>query len=210
MTTPPTRWELEYTGDNWEAYRARFEKLFEIGTDVEGEARFVDALCERGAAVLDAGCGTGRIAAALHRLGHRVAGVDKDAGLIEVAQGRYPGVNYLAADLLALTAADLAEVGAPEAFDVVVLPGNVLVFVAPGTERAVLANLAGLLVPGGRLVAGFATDRDYSPADLRADAQALGLPLEHSFATWQLDPMTDDAGWTVVVLRRPQDWVAPA
>ena len=48
-------------------------------------------IAPRGARVLDGGCGTGRVAAALHRMGHRVIGVDRDAGLVEIARERYPG-----------------------------------------------------------------------------------------------------------------------
>ena len=44
--------------------------------------------------------------------------------------------------------------------------GNVMVYLAAGTEREVLRVLSGLLVPGGRIVTGFATDRDYTVADL--------------------------------------------
>lgn len=202
-STPITRWETERNAEDWEAYKARFAKLFETGADVEGEARFLDALLERGSAVMDAGCGTGRIAAALHRMGHRSVGVDKDAGLVEVAVGRYPGVPYLVADLYDVDADRLGEIGAPTGFDVIALPGNVLVYVAPGTERQVLATLAGLLVPGGALVVGFATNREhYGPDDLATDAQALGLTVEHRFATWQLAPFVPgESGWIVAVLR---------
>ena len=38
------------------------------------------------------------------------------------------------------------------------------------------------------MVTGFATDRDYTVADLDRDAAAVGLVIEHRFATWHLDP----------------------
>ncbi len=86
----------------------------------------------------------------------------------------------------------------------IVLAGNVMVYLAPGTERQVLRVLAGLLVPGGRLVTGFATDRDYRVADLDRDAGAVGLRMEHRFATWHLDPWFTGADWAVTVLARPE------
>lgn len=191
------------TGAAWDGYVARFDAAADAGDDLEGEARFVDALAPRRARVLDGGAGTGRVAAALTRMGHRALGVDRDAGLVAHARRRYPGVPYLAADLLDLDPVVLADEGFGDPFDVVTLPGNVLVFVAPGTERDVLAVAHGLLAPGGRLVAGFATDRPYDVAALDADLDAVGLVLEHRFATWHLDPWSDGADWQVTVARRP-------
>lgn len=199
----PTRWETFHDGPSWQQYVQRFAELHHSGADVDGEARFVDVLLPRGGRVLDAGCGTGRVAEALRRAGHEAVGVDRDAGLVAVARHRYPEGRYLVGDLLTLSAADLGAAGAPTRFDAIVLAGNVLVFLAPGTERAVLANLAALLVPGGRMVTGFATDREYQVAAFRADAAAVGLVAEHTFATWQMDPWTADADWCVTVLRRP-------
>jgi SAM-dependent methyltransferase len=201
--SPATLWEQQVTGERWNFYAERFEKMIADGTDLEGEARFVDAMVQREAAVLDAGCGTGRIAAALCRMGHRGVGVDKDAGLVDIASKRYPGVPFLTCDLLELTAEKLRGVGVPDSFDVIILAGNVMVYLAPGTERAVLDNLARLLRPAGRIVAGFATDRAYSLSCFCADAEANGLAVEHRCETWHLDRATDDADWAVVVLRGP-------
>jgi len=199
---PPTRWETSVVGDRWDFYVDRFAREFAEGADLEGEARFVDVLAPRGGAVLDAGCGTGRIAAALHRMGHRSIGADRDAGLVAIAAERYPGPAFLAADLLTLTPENLTAAGGPAAFDVIVLAGNVMVFLAPGTERAVLEVLSGLLVPGGRIVTGFATDRAYRVADLDRDAAAVGLQRQHRFATWHLDPWSEAADWAVTVFGR--------
>lgn len=201
---PVTRWEREVNGDNWIAYRDRFAKLHADGVDVDGEARLVDALLPRQGSVLDAGCGTGRVTAALTRRGHWAVGVDRDAGLVQVAAERYPNARYLVGDLLALTGDKLAAAGAPSRFDVVAVPGNVMVYLAPGTERDVLGVLAGLLKPGGRMVLGFATDREYSVAAFDADVQAVGLRLDGRFASWQLDSWSEEAGWAVTLLTRPE------
>lgn len=203
LTSPTTRWEEQVVGERWTFYTDRFDQMTTDGTDLEGEARFVDALLERSSAVLDAGCGTGRIANALHRMGHRAIGVDKDAGLIEIAGNRYPGVPYLACDLLLLDAAKIKSVGGPAAFDVIALPGNVMVYLAAGSEQRVLRVLAGLLRPAGRIVAGFATNREYSAESFRSDAEAAGLVVEHHFATWQLGAVSTDCDWAVIVLRGP-------
>jgi len=67
----------------------------------------------------------------------------------------------------------------------------------------VLARLRDHVVADGRIVAGFATGRAYTPDDLDADARAVGLEVEHRFATWDLRPWRDDADWAVTVLHRP-------
>ena len=105
------------------------------GTDLAGEARFVDALLARGSRVLDAGCGPGRISGELHARGHEVVGVDVDPALIEAAREDYPGPRYVVADL------ETFELdGAP--FDAALLAGNVLIFVTPDSEQRVLTRVA--------------------------------------------------------------------
>ena len=42
-------------------YIARFAQMREQGADLHGEARLIDALVPRGARILDAGCGPGRV-----------------------------------------------------------------------------------------------------------------------------------------------------
>lgn len=202
-TSPPpaTRWEKEIVGDRWQDYVGRFDRMYTDGSDLQGEVRFADAMAPRGAAILDAGCGVGRLAAGLSERGHRAVGVDKDAGLLAGARERHPGVTFLESDLLTLDADLLGRSGVPQSFDLIVVAGNVMVFLAEGTERAVLANLAGLLVPDGRLVTGFATDREYGVGDFDADAAALGLVAEQRFSTWHLDPWNENSSWVVTVLR---------
>jgi 2-polyprenyl-3-methyl-5-hydroxy-6-metoxy-1,4-benzoquinol methylase len=200
------RWFTAYDEGHSAWYIERFRRLAAAGDDLDGEARFVDAMLPRGARVLDAGCGPGRVGAALHARGHTVVGVDVDPALIEAAQADHPGPRWLVGDLASLDMAslDLASLEpAAEPFDVAVLAGNVLVFVAPGSERAVLERVAAHVRPDGAVVTGFATDRDYGVGDLDQDAAALGLAVEHRFATWDLRPWRPDAGWAVTVLRTP-------
>ncbi|MEV4815861.1 class I SAM-dependent methyltransferase [Micromonospora tulbaghiae] len=196
----PTRWVTDTKPGHSQWYVDRFRQLAAEGADLAGEARLLDALVPPGARVLDAGCGTGRVAAALAARGHDVVGVDADATLIEAARADHPGPRFLVADLAEL---DLAAQGEAEPFDAAVLAGNVMVFVAPGTERDVLGRVAAHVRPDGLVVVGFGTDRGYPVADLDADAVAAGLRPEHRFATWDLRPWRDDADFAVTVLRRP-------
>lgn len=202
----PTRWDTQLIADRdrWQAYVDRFSGLHDTGADTAGEARFIDALAERGSTILDGGCGAGRVGAALHSAGHHVTGVDKDAGHIAIGRARYPGLPLLAHDLLTLDAAALAHARMPTEYDIVVLAGNVMVYLAPGTERDVLRALSGLLRPGGRLVTGFAAGREYTVRQQDVDAESVGLRLQHRFATWQLAPYDADADWAVSVYTRAE------
>ena len=196
----PTRWVTDTRPGHSQWYVDRFRRLAAEGADLAGEARLVDALVPPGARILDAGCGTGRVAAVLADRGHTVVGIDADPTLVEAARADHPGPRFLVADLAEL---DLSAQGEPEPFDAAVVAGNVMTFVAPGTERAVLARIAAHVRPDGVVVVGFGTDRGYPVAELDADAVAAGLRREHRFATWDLRPWQDDAGFAVTVLRRP-------
>src|SRR5699024_12108402 len=72
-------------------YIERFRSMVRAGEDIVGEARLVDAMVPRGARVLDAGCGPGRIGGALSRAGHRVVGGDVEPELSAAAEGEQPG-----------------------------------------------------------------------------------------------------------------------
>ncbi|SBT41350.1 class I SAM-dependent methyltransferase [Micromonospora narathiwatensis] len=196
----PTRWVTETKPGHSQWYIDRFRRLAAEGADLAGEARLLDAMVPPGARILDAGCGTGRVGAELAARGHRVVGVDADPALIGAARADHPGPRWLVADLAEL---DLAAQGEPEPFDAAVCAGNVLAFVAPGTERAVLARIAAHVRPDGILVVGFGTDRGYPLTEFDADAVSTGLHLEHRFATWDLRPWRDDADFAVTVLRKP-------
>ncbi|WP_319459284.1 class I SAM-dependent methyltransferase [Micromonospora sp. RTP1Z1] len=198
----PTRWVTETQPGHSQWYIDRFRRLAAEGADLAGEARMLDAMVPPGARILDAGSGTGRVAAALAARGHTVVGVDADPALVEAARADHPGPRWLVGDLAEL---DLAAQDEAEPFDAAVIAGNVMAFVAPGTERAVLARVAAHVRPDGIVVVGFGTDRGYPLTDFDADAVAAGLRLEHRCATWDLRPWRDDADFAVSVLRRPAD-----
>ena len=185
-----SRWLSETGGTSGEEYAARFAALAASGRDLHGEARYVDGLLQPGSRVLDAGCGTGRVASELARRGHVVTGVDNDASMLAVAR-RDPAVTWVEADL--------ATLALDTAFDLVVMAGNVIVFVEPGTEQAVVSRLAGHLVPGGLLVSGWRTDLLALPA-YEALVGELDPVARH--ATWDADPWRSDADWCVAVDQR--------
>lgn len=180
-------------------YIERFRRMAAEGRDLDGEARLVDAMVGRGAHILDAGCGTGRVGGRLHELGHRVVGVDIDRELIAAAEADHPGPRWIVGDLA--TVALRAE-GIDAGFDVIVSAGNVITFVEKSSRRAVLANLAGMLAPDGRLVIGFGSGRGYSFDDFAAEAGAAGLQFDLRLSTWDLRPWTSASDFIVAVLSR--------
>lgn len=199
--TPRPRWFDERTPAERTAYTRRFVDLAAQGHDVDGEARFVDAIARRGATILDAGCGVGRVAATLAGSGHLAVGVDCDPTLIEAGRRLYPQLALAELDLTALDEATLRRHGLPTSYDVIVCAGNVLHFCADDTEALIVSRLAAVLAPGGRAVFGYHTSGDYTPDRLDDDARRVGWTPEHRFGTWELDPFTPESDWAVSVYR---------
>jgi SAM-dependent methyltransferase len=172
-------------------YQKRFDALAASGNDVHGEAAFVMRF--EPVTVLDAGCGTGRVAIELARRGCAVVGVDVDASMLATARGRAPDIEWITHDLTTL---DLRRT-----FDVVVLAGNVPLFTPPGTQPALVAGCARHVAPGGVMITGFQTNRGYGLDAFDADATAAGLELAARYATWDGDPFGPGGDYAVSVLR---------
>ncbi len=193
-------WMRKVTADpghsTW--YIERFRAMARDGEDLGGEARLVDAVLPRRARVLDAGCGPGRVGAALADAGHDVVGVDVDPVLIEAAGQDHPGPLWLVGDLAEL---DLPGQGITEPFDAVVCAGNVMSFLAPSTRREVLTRFRAHLAPGGRAAIGFGAGRGYEFGEFFADVAEAGLEPDLLLSTWDLRPFTDDADFLVALLR---------
>ncbi|MFM7537890.1 MAG: class I SAM-dependent methyltransferase [Acidimicrobiales bacterium] len=189
-----TRWADTPGAATGDAYDARFRALADAGHHVHGEADLVASYGPR--CVLDAGCGTGRVAIELARRGSEVLGVDVDPRMLDTARANAPTLRWVLGDLATGLASEgplSGELGALR-FDVVVAAGNVLIFVAPGTEAAVVATCAGALAPGGRFVTGFQLNPGGyglgGPEGLDAHARAAGLVLEDRWGTWERAPYT--------------------
>ena len=176
-------------------YDQRFEDLAAKGMDIHGEAALVDSYGP--GSVLDAGCGTGRVAIELSRRGHQVVGVDVDEAMLESARVKAPDLEWVRGDL----ADPELDFGRP--FDVVVMAGNVLIFVPSGSEEQVIANAARWLRPGGRLVSGYSLQqRGFGPGRHDALASAAGLVLEDRWSTWDRQPFSPGDRYAVAVHRR--------
>lgn len=193
LEAEPNPW-LRSRRRSGDEYDAPYEHRAAAGENVHGEADFVMRLAPR--SVLDAGCGTGRVARELARRGVETVGVDLDEEMLSTARRKAPALEWHCVDLSAI---HLGWV-----FDVVLLAGNVMIFLTPGSESAVVANLTRHLARGGAFVAGFSL----RPGQLTVEeydrlAGAAGLSLVERWSTWDRDPWGPSADYQVSVHRQP-------
>jgi SAM-dependent methyltransferase len=177
----PPDWPSWRRSTDLDAYERRWELLAASGLDQHGEVAFVETFAPR--SVLDAGCGTGRIARELARRGVAVVGVDNDPDLLDVARAKAPDLRWILADL--------AELTLPERFDVVLLAGNVVPYVPADRRADVVAACARHVAHAGVLVAGFALRPDWPDlAGYDGWCAAAGFGLAGRWATWDRAPYT--------------------
>ncbi len=151
------------------------------GEASHGEADFIESFSPT--SVLDAGCGMGRVAMELHRRGIEVEGVDLDDDLLAFARVDAPQLPW--------HLGDLATASFGRSYDVIAMPGNVMIFCRTEDRATIVANLASHLREDGLLVAGFAlqthtealTLNEYDEACAAAD-----LNLVDRYATWDRAP----------------------
>lgn len=207
-----TRWEriAKATGgdDYARRYAERFRALAESGEDTHGEAAFVADLVAAPARILDAGCGTGRVAVRLAELGYDVVGVDVDASMLNMARTAAPELDWRLDDLASF---DLGP-GFRHAFDVVLVAGNTIPLLEPGTLREVCRRLGAHLAPDGAVVCGYGLDAAHLPtgcppmdlAEADAAFSALGLEVVARYGTWDRQPFEPADGYAVTVYAEPR------
>ena len=155
-------------GPRGDWYEAVLERRAAAGEDIHGEARFVMEWAPE--SVLDAGCGTGRVGRELARQGVWVVGVDIDPEMLDTARRKAPAIDWHRHDVA------LVDLGAE--FQVVLLAGNVINFVAPARRALAIANLARHVRPGGMLIAAHTiVPGELAITDFDGWAAAAGLAL---------------------------------
>lgn len=172
-------------------YEARFTH-----STAHGEADLIESLArqtEPPRSVLDAGCGTGRVAIELHRRGLDVVGTDLDDDMLVLARAKAPHALWVLADL--------ATMQLDRRFGIVAMPGNVMLFCLEADQRAVVHSCVQHLQPGGLVVSGFSCDRSFSLATYDALCDDCELTLVDRWATWDRAPYEGGA-YAVSVHRR--------
>jgi SAM-dependent methyltransferase len=175
----PVDWAAWRRSIDLDAYERRWHRLAAAGVAPHGEVALVETFGPR--TVLDAGCGTGRVAVELARRGVAVVGVDNDRDMLDAARVKAPELQWILADL--------AELVLPRRFDVVLLAGNVVPYIPADRRAAAVAACAGHVAPRGVLVAGFALRPGWP--DLAAYdtwCAGAGLRLADRWATWDRAP----------------------
>jgi 2-polyprenyl-3-methyl-5-hydroxy-6-metoxy-1,4-benzoquinol methylase len=175
------RWSQWRAETDLDEYHHRWRRLEASGQAAHGEADFIESFGPR--SVLDAGCGMGRVAIELARRGMDVVGVDLDDDLLAYARQSNPTIQWVTADLSTM------QLG--RRFDVVAMPGNVMVFCRPEDRGPIIATCAQHLEPHGRLVAGFQLEHDRDALtvekyDVLCDH--AGLTVDQRWSTWEGDP----------------------
>ena len=94
---------------------------------------------EAGDPVLELGCGSGRVLLPLAQAGHRLAGVDHDSNMLELARRRLSSAGV---EQVALIEADLSSFAIEERFKLALAPLNTLATLEDGAFRAALACTA--------------------------------------------------------------------
>ena len=145
-----------------------------------------------GERILDLGCGTGLLAAAIAERGATVVGLDSDAAMIEAARAQFPAATHPS---LEFTVGDGEALGdAPPAgpFDAVFSNAALHWMTRP---QAVLRGLHTLLRPGGRLVAELGGRGNVAIVEgaLRDALEAEGVPRERQPEPWYFPGLAEYA-----------------
>jgi SAM-dependent methyltransferase len=162
-------------------YHRRWQRMEASGRASHGEADLIEGYGP--SSVLDAGCGMGRVAIELHHRGIAVEGVDLDTDFLAYARRDAPHLTWHHADLATL------QLG--REFDLVAMPGNVMIFCRVHDRGPIVRQLATHLRRGGVLVAGFsleAGDDALTLDEYDRHCVAAGLELFERFATWERAP----------------------
>ncbi|MEV6629523.1 class I SAM-dependent methyltransferase [Actinoplanes sp. NPDC051470] len=165
------------------------------------------SLARPAATILDAGCGTGRHAAALIELGHRVDLIDVSVELLALAAARCPTARTWTADLRALgtwpaaTTAASGDLGC--AYDAVTCRGVLNDLIDDDERLSAMRSLAGCLIPGGALFLDV-RERDASrrradgvPRSKRVDLPGGGLLTFAARTTWDDGLLRVDETYTL-------------
>ena len=162
-----------------------------------------EGLAASGGAVLELGCGTGRVALRLASLGSEVWAVDVDPSLISAlrAQAAARGVAVRTA------CADVCSLDLGREFELILAPMQLVQMLgSTAARRTALERVAGHLPPGGSLAASIVETASASPAGPRA-----ALPDVRELEGWVYSslPVASLTGGGALEIHRLRQAVSP-
>ena len=172
---------------------------------------YCTALAKDARSVLDLGCGTGELAAAL-AVNRSVSGIDPSATMLAIARARAGGkaVTWIEADA--------RSVRLGQRFDLVLLTGHAYqVFLTDDDQRRALATIAAHLAPGGTFI--FDSRNPASPADKEWTREGTLRRIDHPHLgpteAWDVSTYDEASGIVTYqnayrVLSTGRDYVAGA
>ena len=178
-----------------------------VGSAVDGDVDFYRRLARgTGGPILDVGCGTGRVAAALAADGHEVLGVDLSAPMLRLAEQRRATLPADVAARLSFQQADMMTLDLGRDFPLVVTPSRVFQFaLTTDAQRQALAALRSHLRPDARLVLDLfdpLLDHVIPSAEVTARGGELVHPVSGNRVTWEVTARWPDPGRQLIV----EDW----
>jgi SAM-dependent methyltransferase len=179
------------------------------GSPVDGDIDFYRELArETGGPILDVGCGTGRVTAALAADGHEVVGIDLSAPMLRIAEQRRGRLPDEVARRLSYQQADMMTLALGRDFPLIVTPSRVFMFaLTSAAQRQALAALRSHLRPKGLLVLDL-FDPQLDLVVPRPDAPQGGVEVVHpttgNRVTWAVTARNPDPARQLIV----DDWAA--
>ena len=177
------------------------------GSSVEGDTDFYRRLARKtGGPILEVGCGTGRVAAALATDGHEVVGIDLSGPMVRLAEQRRAALSADVAARLSLHRADMRTLDLGRDFALIVTPARVFQFMlTSAAQREALVALRTHLRPNGRLVLDLfdpRLDRVVPGAEVITRGGELTHPTTGDRVTWEITGQRPDPARQLIV----EDW----
>lgn len=179
------------------------------GSAVEGDIDFYRRLAsETGGPILDVGCGTGRVAAALAVDGHEVVGIDTSGPMLRLAEHRREGLPNEIAGRLSFQRADMTTLALGRDFPLIVTPSRVFQFaLTSDAQRQALEVLRSHLRPNGRLVLDLfdpLLDQVVPSPGAPQDGVEVAHPTTGNRVTWKATARNPDPARQLIV----DEWTA--
>ena len=170
-------------------YYRTVSRFMDLELAERGDAELWQRVGRRAGSILEVGCGSGRVTAALASADARVLGIDLSPELLAIARQRLSGRPNVW-----LLLADIRNLALLQSFDAIVAPDDPFSHLVTDEDRdQALATIRSLLTPGGRLTLDalwFKPDeerRGAQPDGRKDQHQVQGLTVKEQ---WRCDPHT--------------------